>query len=201
MAKNLQYSRNDHICDGIQVTFATTHVFVGNSPLVFLNAILLQLGKQYTEGADYKSIILLDPQEDGDELVIIYVIASTQDEDGGDIGSDFQTQMALDALSVFFNSTEFGEIISYTPYGGTAKSIKAIVDRQRLRPDPEVGGRILSNQIEILIVNDATNGVAAINKGRDIVLVPEFIGGANVSWVVVDIIKHDEAIWHLLMEK
>lgn len=38
----------------------------------------------------------------------------------------FKTQLAADLNNVFFNTDEFAESITYTPAGGTAKTITAI---------------------------------------------------------------------------
>lgn len=42
--------------------------------------------------------------------------------------SAFKDQLAADLESVFYNDDDFAEAISYTPYGGTAKNVKALVD-------------------------------------------------------------------------
>ena len=113
----------------------------------------------------------------------------------------FKDNLKRDALNSFLNTNEFAEAISYTPKGGTQKTIKAIVNRKRLNPASEDTGRILQNTIEIFIANDSVNGVTAINKGGDKVTLPEVIGGADVNYVVVDILGEDDGIWHLLLQK
>lgn len=102
---------------------------------------------------------------------------------------------------VFLNTNEFGEQIIYTPKGGTAKTIPALVDRQRITPAGEDTGRALLNQVEIVIANDAENGVISINKGGDVASLPERVGGTAISWAVVDILGQDEGVWHLLLQK
>ncbi|MDD5566230.1 MAG: hypothetical protein PHG31_05015 [Candidatus Omnitrophica bacterium] len=113
--------------------------------------------------------------------------------------SNFKERLNNDAVLTFLHTSEFAETIVYTPKGGTAKQIPAIVDRKRLIPSGEDSGRTLVNQIEILIANDAENGVISINKGGDTVSLPERIGDASVSWVVADILGQDEGMWHLLI--
>ena len=112
----------------------------------------------------------------------------------------FKTQLAQDA-GVFLNPGEFAETILYTPKNGTAKSIKAVIERKRINPAGEDVGRILVNQSEIYIANDAVAGVSAVNKGGDIVSFAETIGGAAIDWIVADILDHDEGLWHLLVQK
>ena len=112
-----------------------------------------------------------------------------------------KTQLKNDTLNCLLNLDEFGELITYTPKGGTAKSIRAVVDRRRIIPAGEDSGRTLINQVEIVIANEATYGVSSINKGGDLVSLPERIGGALVNWVVADILRQDDGAWHLLLTK
>lgn len=111
----------------------------------------------------------------------------------------FKDQLKNDSLNIFLNTNEFSEVITYTPKGGVAKTIKAIVDRQRVSPASEDGGRTLLNDLEIQIANDATYGVTLINKGFDVVAVAEIEGGANKNYTVADILGQDPGMWHLLL--
>lgn len=110
-------------------------------------------------------------------------------------------QMAGDAKSAFLNTGEFAESVTYTPKGGTAKVLNAVINRKRLDPASEDIGRVLINQCEIFIANDATAGVASISKGGDIVSFSENIAGSVINWIVADILGQDEGIWHLLVQK
>lgn len=113
----------------------------------------------------------------------------------------FKSDLAQDAAKTFLNSDEFAEDITYTPKGGVAKVIKAVVNRKRIDPASEDAGRILINQCEIFIANDAVSGIASINKGGDLVSLAEVIGGPLVNWVVADILAQDEGVWQLLLQK
>ncbi len=113
----------------------------------------------------------------------------------------FKTKLDDDVNNKFLNTDEFAETISYTPYGGAAKPIKAIVTRNRLNPDSQNQGHVLINQVEIQIANDATNGVASVNKGQDTVSLPAIIGDSASTWRIVDILDHDSAMWRLLARK
>lgn len=113
----------------------------------------------------------------------------------------FKTQMATDAINCFLNTNELAESITYTPKNGAAKSIKAIIIRNRLDSGGEDSGRILRYQGEVFVANDATNGVTSVNKGDDEVSFPEVIGGSSISWVVLDILGMDDGMWHLLVGK
>lgn len=104
-------------------------------------------------------------------------------------------------VNIFLNSDEFAEEITYTPNGGSPITINAIVTRSRLDPAEEDGGRILQNQCEIQIANDATDGVTSVDKGNDMVSLPAVVGGDSVEWVVIDILEADEGAWHLLLQR
>ncbi len=113
----------------------------------------------------------------------------------------FKSDLAQDAAKTFLNSDEFAEEITYTPKGGVAKVVKAVVNRKRIDPASEDAGRILINQCEIFIANDAVSGIAVINKGGDVVSLAEVIGGTQIDWIVADILSQDEGVWQLLLQK
>ena len=113
----------------------------------------------------------------------------------------FKSQLAQDAIKAFRDGAAFAEDITYTPKGSAPKQIKAVIVRKRIDPAYEDTGRVLLNQAEIFIANDAAAGVTSINKGGDTVSFAETIGGAAISWVVADILDHDGGIWHLLVQK
>lgn len=113
----------------------------------------------------------------------------------------FKDGLSQDAGKVFLNSSEFAEDVLYTPKGGISLAVKAVINRRRLDPAYEDTGRTLLNQAEIFIVNDASLGVVSINKGGDTVSFPETLGGAAISWAVIDILNQDEGMWHLLVQK
>jgi hypothetical protein len=112
----------------------------------------------------------------------------------------FKDQIKSDALNVFLNTGEFAETVSYTPKGGSAKTIKAVVNRERPDPAAEVSNRAYFNQLEIMIANDATNGIAAINKDGDTVSLPLRPGGVAVTFTVKDILSSDDGMWHLILQ-
>lgn len=110
-------------------------------------------------------------------------------------------QIKLDAVRTFLNTNEFAEWIKYTPYGGSVKSIKAIVNRKQLDASGEDTGRMLGNMLEIMIANDPTHGVMSIKKGFDKAKVPEFSGGGVYEYLVADILGNDDGMWHLLLQR
>ena len=113
----------------------------------------------------------------------------------------FKSQLDDDAVNVFLNTDEFAESLVYTPYAGTPVTIKAIIVRERIDPGSEDHGRILQNQSEIYIANDADEGITSVDKGRDKVSFPKLVGGTAVDWSVVDVLSKDDGMWHLLVQK
>lgn len=109
----------------------------------------------------------------------------------------FRTQLQDDAKNCFMNTDEFAETISYTPYGGSARSITAVIVRDPLQRSEQDGGRIAGREFEIFILNDATYGVSSVLKGQDKVSFPVHLGETAVSFVVADIISKDDAVFHL----
>lgn len=201
MGKIKYQQRDVYTCDGVQLTFRTTHVFIENSTLVFLNGILQQKGIDYTEVSTLDRILMASAPDSGFEIEIISFI--TTDESSAIVSptTDFLTLVSDDVLNCFLNTGEFAEQITYTPYNGTAKSIKAMVFRSRLNPDNQNQNKIQANTIEIVVANDSIYGVATINKGYDKVAVPERVGGATSNWLIIDVINHDDGAWHLLARK
>lgn len=112
-----------------------------------------------------------------------------------------KNELTKDVINTFLNTDEFAEDIIYAPKGETAKSIRAIVNRKRLDPSMEDSGRVLAGQAEIFIANDAVAGVSLVSKGQDKVSIPEVIGATAIDWVIIDIIDHDEGMFHLLIQK
>ena len=119
------------------------------------------------------------------------------------MSQNFKFIMASDAGNAVLNGNEFAEDVVYTPAGGQAKTIKAIVERKRLMPASPDSGRVLLGTLEVMIARDAVLGVLTINKGQnpDQVFVPEVVGGPQVNFFVADILKQDEGMWHLLLQK
>lgn len=69
-------------------------------------------------------------------------------------------QMAADLANIFFNPADFAETVAYTPAGGQAKSIAAVITYG----DPEESGLsgmdALNTEAMLEIMADATNGIA-----------------------------------------
>lgn len=113
----------------------------------------------------------------------------------------FKSQIAQDAAKTFLDTAAFAEDITYTPKNGVPKVIKAVIIRKRLDPAYEDTGRVLLNQAEVFVANDASAGITSVNKGGDVVSFAETIGGTAISWIVADILDQDEGMLHLLVQK
>lgn len=113
----------------------------------------------------------------------------------------FKGNVASDVEKVILNKDEFAEDVVYTPKGGSPKTIRAIIVRGRLDSGAEDSGRTLRKQCEVHIANNVLTGVTLVNKGSDTLQFSEVIGGSNVTWVVLDILRQDFAMWHLLVGK
>lgn len=60
-----------------------------------------------------------------------------------------------------------GESVTYVPYGGTAKTFLAIIERQPSGVQGTVAGNYPVNEIDVLIPRDATDGVLTVQPRKD----------------------------------
>lgn len=113
----------------------------------------------------------------------------------------FNDMLNTDALNSF---SEFKESITYTPAGGSAKTINALVVRERRDADPQSRGRIAVGEAEIYVENDATTGVTSVDDSGSSVDKVAFAlqqGGSAVTWRVAAVIDKDNGFWHLRVKK
>ena len=105
---------------------------------------------------------------------------------------------------VVSSNNPFVEEISYTPYGGSAKTINATVNRTsgsiKLR-----SGRTEERpryNAEIIISNDATYGIATVKPKVDTVVMaaPELNDDTH-TFTVADIIGKSAMGWHLGLQQ
>jgi len=73
-----------------------------------------------------------------------------------------KTQIAADLNTVFFNTDDFADSVTYTPAGGTAKTIKAIIDYGVPDESGLSGMDAMNTEAEMEIQADATNGIAQV---------------------------------------
>lgn len=109
------------------------------------------------------------------------------------------TQIAADTAAIL-STDEFGETVSYTPAGGSPKSIVGWVQRHAISPDGQLRGVPLQHP-ELWILRDATSGVAT-PKPTDTVTLLATPGGSSVTYRVASVIPtSDSALWHLRLVK
>jgi len=108
--------------------------------------------------------------------------------------------IAKDMDSVFGNSSEFGEQITYYPDGnlGNPKLVQAIVVRGPVVALQTAAGEATALQATIRISDDATLGIATVNKGKDKALV-KVQKDDDVGTVVrvVEIVEQQPGVWVL----
>jgi hypothetical protein len=108
--------------------------------------------------------------------------------------SSLLNQLAIDAVSTFL--TDFAETITYTPWQGAPIQIQAVIQRNVPSEIQGLPGASAYKH-EIMIANDPTAGVAAINKSKDEVSFSNRVGEAAETFTVLQIIQNDQGIWHL----
>ena len=113
----------------------------------------------------------------------------------------FTDQILADFKNCILNTNEFAEPISYTPGGGSPKTINAILVRERLTSKGPDRGIALNRDCEIYIANDAIAGVTLVNKNNDKASFPVQKGGSPVTWQIVEVMYHDDSVWHLRATK
>lgn len=88
-----------------------------------------------------------------------------------------------------------GEVITYVPHGGTAKTFKAIVERRPSRIDAAGGVQYGVNSLEVWIPMDATNGVQTVSERKDRIRFKKQLADADVTeFVVGKILQHDSGM-------
>lgn len=105
----------------------------------------------------------------------------------------FKTQVLADIESIYFNTSEFAETVTYTPKGGSAKSIICIW----LKEDAEMlyeDGKSRIRTVECRIKRDATTGIASPANG-------DTITKASEDWPVIDILSKSDYSSRLMLRR
>ena len=88
-----------------------------------------------------------------------------------------------------------GEVITYVPHNGTAKQLKAIVERRPLQPEQAGGYQYQLSTIEVTFPRDATNGMLAVQEGKDkIQMKPHTQDTQTREYLVSKIVKEDAGL-------
>ncbi len=110
----------------------------------------------------------------------------------------FKDALSQNAQRVFLNTDEFAEQVIYTPSGGFAKTIKAVIVRKDLSPADENTGRSLKNQAEVFISTDSVTGVSSINRRDDRITLAD-VEGILREARINDVLGRDDGMWHLVV--
>lgn len=97
----------------------------------------------------------------------------------------------------------FVETVTYTPDGGTAKSVLAVVDRGSGSIKRGVIANRTRYKAEIMISADTTSGIAQVTPRKDIVVLaaPELANSTEHTFTVHTIIGKSTMGWHLGLQQ
>jgi len=100
-----------------------------------------------------------------------------------------KTQIAADLNTVFFNTDDFADTVTYTPVSGTGKTIKAIIDYGVPDESGLAGMDAVNTDAELWLQADATNGIASVAVNDAVTIGSE-------TWRVIYARKVDDGlIW------
>lgn len=85
------------------------------------------------------------------------------------------------------------ELVTYTPYGGVAKTFRAIVERRPTQVESAGGFQYGANTLELLIPNDAVNGVTSIKERFDRVRFKKSLDDAQETEFSVNKVIQEDA--------
>ncbi|MDH5738740.1 MAG: hypothetical protein OEY77_00275 [Nitrospira sp.] len=85
-----------------------------------------------------------------------------------------------------------GEVVTYMPYGGTARQIKAVVEREPSRVSAFSGVAYPENAMIIAVPRDVVNGVLTIAKGKDHVRFKRSISDATETEFTVAMVQDED---------
>lgn len=86
-----------------------------------------------------------------------------------------------------------GELVTYTPYGGAAKTFKAIVERRPTQVDGTGGFPFGANTLEVFIPKDTTDGMTAIQPRKDRMRFKKHLSDADATDFTVTLVMQEDA--------
>lgn len=99
------------------------------------------------------------------------------------------------SLSVNLVAQLGGELVTYTPHGGVATTFKAIVERRPTQVQSAGGNAYPAKTLELLIPNDATDGVTSIKERMDRVAFKKNLDdAADTTFTVTKVIQEDTGL-------
>ena len=106
--------------------------------------------------------------------------------------------MADDLADVILDTDDFGEVISYTVSGGSPKSINALVSRRPSRVGRNGEQLFPENLVEVLISDDATDGIATVTTSADLMSFKlNLADSAETEFRVTKILEQVSGRWKL----
>ncbi len=88
-----------------------------------------------------------------------------------------------------------GELVTYSPYGGTARTFEAMVERQPSQVAGSPAGSYAVNTLEVTFPMDATDGVLTVQPRKDRIRFKKNLGDRQeTEFVVQKIIREDIGI-------
>lgn len=85
-----------------------------------------------------------------------------------------------------------GELVTYSPYGGTAKTFKALVERQPSEIAALAGVAYPENSLAVTFPRHATDGVMSIAKGKDRISFKRHVSDSDVSTYTVVVVQQED---------
>lgn len=85
-----------------------------------------------------------------------------------------------------------GEVITYLPHGGTAKSFKAIVERRPLQVQGGPGGSYAVSSLPVTFPIHAVDGMLAVQPRKDKLLVKKNVSDSADTEFTVQVIERED---------
>lgn len=103
--------------------------------------------------------------------------------------------IASDALTVFCNTNDFAELVTYRPRGGGSRVIDAVVFREVIDGYPEDQVTAL-DAYEVHVANDAVLGISSteLDTGGDAIELPPRDGKDATRKAILKIISQDNGM-------
>lgn len=102
-----------------------------------------------------------------------------------------------DASSVFLNTDEFAESVTYKPRGSvTTRPIRAVVEREQLATVNEDGGETVAPMFIVHVANDSTLGISSdeLDTGGDKISLPVRDGMTASYRAITRLISQDNGM-------
>jgi hypothetical protein len=101
--------------------------------------------------------------------------------------------LATDAMDMILQSPEPFEWVEYRPYQGQPRKIRALVTRRPNEANPlGMAQSLIKSDMEVFVVNDPVEGVAAPTLGRDeMAILTHLYDAAPTPYSVAVIVAED----------